>query len=825
MTTILTLLTGCVPSTGTSNSASKQLPADSTVPIVAASPTGGLFNAIQTVTLSANEGATIYYTTNGSAPTIASSVYSSPLTILTSTTLKFFAKDTVGNSSGVTTAIYSIDTAAPTVSCSPAGGSFTSTKTVTLTANESATIYYTLDGSNPTTAASVYSAPLTIDSSRTLKYFARDSVGNSNGIATQIYTIDASLAIPISQITVSEKQGVSSTNYPLTFGMVFKEGDVPQTVRLKVGGTPLSTQVDIKTRWSDGSVRHAVISALIPSIGIGASVPVTIETAATSASTGEMTKGDMLTTDIGATINLTGLSDSGYSGNLTADLRATLNADGPLNYWLKGGVTTEILLNQRLNNSLNANWEVRFYPGTPYIRISHSIENIESLYRGNINYAVAINQGNTTPAQVYSKATFQHNRQSRWRKVLWLGAAPPEVEIHYDLPYLISTGHIPKYDTSVVVSNVNSTYSNWLTKDRDIMGYGYLVKDFGTTGGRDEIGLLPAWTVRYLLTWSNKMREVMLNHADVTAGCPSHYRESNPAKSFYGRVLSIDDRPTVWTDESQVNSGNVADRLPAAIGTVTTQWRVDRAHQASFDYIPYLITGDRFYLDELYYWSAYNMSSQDSNASWGRNNALGIFRGEVRAQAWSLRTLAHTVIMSPDGPEKTYFANKLQNNLTYYQSVSTTYPLRYWGVDSYATKDNMTADVKYVTNSWMHDFVMIVLSHMRSMGIDTTALLSEHSKFTIGRFTAPDFNPYNGAPYRFPAVYTDSSYPLTWAQANASFVTQGSSYSSDPEGYASVSMAALAGMQDLPNADNAYSWLESHTTINHNASPQWSIVP
>jgi hypothetical protein len=82
------------------------IPGDTTAPIVSASPNGGTFTGSQNITLSANELATIYYTTNGTTPTTASAVYSSPIPISATTTLKFFAKDAARNSSAVQTVTF-----------------------------------------------------------------------------------------------------------------------------------------------------------------------------------------------------------------------------------------------------------------------------------------------------------------------------------------------------------------------------------------------------------------------------------------------------------------------------------------------------------------------------------------------------------------------------------------------------------------------------------------------------------------------------------------------------------------------------------------------
>ena len=66
-------------------------------PLTTATPSGGVYDSSQNVTLSTNVPATIHYTTNGTTPTTSSPVYSSPLPISADTTLSFFSVDSVGN--------------------------------------------------------------------------------------------------------------------------------------------------------------------------------------------------------------------------------------------------------------------------------------------------------------------------------------------------------------------------------------------------------------------------------------------------------------------------------------------------------------------------------------------------------------------------------------------------------------------------------------------------------------------------------------------------------------------------------------------------------
>jgi len=78
-----------------------------------------------------------------------------------------------------------------TPSVSPDGGTFLRRVTVTLTdITPGTTIYYTLDGSDPTTASLPYRGALRLRHSATVKTMAVGSSGNESGIATAPFTIN-----------------------------------------------------------------------------------------------------------------------------------------------------------------------------------------------------------------------------------------------------------------------------------------------------------------------------------------------------------------------------------------------------------------------------------------------------------------------------------------------------------------------------------------------------------------------------------------------------------------------------------------------------------
>ncbi|MBP2046998.1 chitobiase/beta-hexosaminidase C-terminal domain-containing protein [Methanobacterium aggregans] len=77
-----------------------------------------------------------------------------------------------------------------TVNANIKSGTYKTPQTVTLTTNNStATIYYTTDGSTPTTNSTKYTGAISVITSKTLKFFALDTEGNTSPIYTQQYNI------------------------------------------------------------------------------------------------------------------------------------------------------------------------------------------------------------------------------------------------------------------------------------------------------------------------------------------------------------------------------------------------------------------------------------------------------------------------------------------------------------------------------------------------------------------------------------------------------------------------------------------------------------
>lgn len=158
------------------------------------SPTAGSYATAQSVTISdATPGASIYYTTNGTTPTTSSSVYSAPIAVSSTETIEAIATATGYSTSAVATATYTITTLAATPTFSVPAGSYSTAQSVTISdTTPGAVLHYTTDGTTPTTSSSVYSAPITVSSSETLKAIATATGYSASQVASAAYTITSS---------------------------------------------------------------------------------------------------------------------------------------------------------------------------------------------------------------------------------------------------------------------------------------------------------------------------------------------------------------------------------------------------------------------------------------------------------------------------------------------------------------------------------------------------------------------------------------------------------------------------------------------------------
>jgi RHS repeat-associated protein len=176
---------------GDTNSAVASAAYTITVPTPTFSPAAGSYTGSQTVTISdSNSAATIYYTTNGTTPTTSSTKYTSAITVSASETLEAIATASGDTNSAVAKAVYTIVTPTPTFSV--AAGTYGSSQSVSISdSNSAATIYYTTNGTTPSTSSTKYTSAITVNSTETLEAIAVASGDTNSAVATAAYTFVA----------------------------------------------------------------------------------------------------------------------------------------------------------------------------------------------------------------------------------------------------------------------------------------------------------------------------------------------------------------------------------------------------------------------------------------------------------------------------------------------------------------------------------------------------------------------------------------------------------------------------------------------------------
>lgn len=172
----------------------RKLETVSTLSTPTASVDSGVFKTIQTVSLTAENGASIFYTTDGSEPNENSTLYTGPITLSSNTTLKFIAVKTGYNNSPVGEKTYVIELSgkASKPTANVTSGTYSDTLSVALSSTTTGSkIYYTLDGFEPTTSSAEYVTPISISATTTLKAIAVIGGLDNSDVSTFEYRISS----------------------------------------------------------------------------------------------------------------------------------------------------------------------------------------------------------------------------------------------------------------------------------------------------------------------------------------------------------------------------------------------------------------------------------------------------------------------------------------------------------------------------------------------------------------------------------------------------------------------------------------------------------
>ncbi len=407
--------------------------------------------------------------------------------------------------------------------------------------------------------------------------------------------------------------------------------------------------------------------------------------------------------------------------------------------WLSGPIANEWIVTAPLKTAqgvehphLTARFSVRSYTGLNKAKVDVTIENGWAYEPNpqNFTYDVQVLVGGAT---VYSKAALTHYSHARWRKTFWWGAAP-STHIKHNTAYLIASKAVPNYDQSITVSSTGLSAIAISAANAEPMHSGAANPEMPTTGGRLDLGLLPGWSAMYLLSMDKGAKETTLAMGDLAGSWGAHYRDKNT-----GRPVSLVNYPYMTILGSPGDTVNPAtgksEAFPACGGDCTSPLSPDTAHQPAFAYLPYVVTGDYYYLEELQFWAMWNMFRKNP---YYRGFEKGLLHAdEIRGAAWSLRTLAEVAYITPNSdPLKAQFETFLSNNLDYMNANFTNNSLGLFIPGDGAIEYNNGLGIA----PWQDDFFTAAVGRTAELGFDKAkSLLLYKAKFPVSRMNGPGF--------------------------------------------------------------------------------------
>ena len=365
-----------------------------------------------------------------------------------------------------------------------------------------------------------------------------------------------------------------------------------------------------------------------------------------------------------------------------------------------------------------------------------------------------------------SLSNIKHAHHTKWRYPLRFGFHQDNSSL-LDMRALMEIGAIPTFDltygTSIdtIKNNFQKTQSS---NPLNMQSSGLLTKYMPMTGGRDEIGIFPQWAVRYIMSGHPMARSVTLAHGEIAAYIPWHYYDSEtltPALPY--------NYPNIWIDERATKNKHGIPPLK-----YTSDWRIDVAHQPSLTYLPFIITGDRYYYDTLNALFMFNRLSYDP--AYTKN---GRFRDplleQIRSNGWFRRSSAEIQSILHENADPSAFYIKSQTkrdmNFLYEQFVQG----KVFGSPDKTIRNNsklageltgMLVGYDGPENSnFMQDLAALGIGFEAAMNITPwlNSFATWQSQFIAGRFLQINngYPPQMGAAYKFYQFVPDQNgYPL-----------------------------------------------------------------
>lgn len=529
----------------------------------------------------------------------------------------------------------------------------------------------------------------------------------------------------------------TTTGGYLTFGHVFKVGALQPTDTLvaRLGTTNLPVQLDVKAKHADGSVRHAALTFSVATIS--GSAPVMLaKGSAPPPATQAPTPPALIAAgyDVRTTLSGEVVSAATTLGKVT---------NPPT--WLNGPLVREWRVTAPAQGGkLKVTFDVRAYAdGSTLTDVIYDNSWFFQGGKANLTYDVTINQGTS---QLANWPGVKHYLYAKWMYPVGQSAG----NVQYDLPYLIDTGAIPRYDISLGISKPVPAPGPFAP-----LSTANVTTYMPGTGAREDIGPQPSWVARWIVGQDKDARDAMMANSLASGAVPWHLTDEST-----GQYLDLIKYKDFWFDGRNQSSIIPANGYgPPADGPEGNKFTPDLAHMPDLNYTPYLITGSHYQLDLMQAEGSYGVFSSLSGYFLPGTEAFAqqahLFCASLqqqRAFAWGLRSLAEAAYLTPDNdPLKAAFLTTLDVNLQALVKYHITDKAQaaYGAIDGFL----LPKDGDQIA-PWQQNYIITSLARVVEFGLGTVSsnasqMLTYMTQHSAGYFT----NGNNGFPQVDGAAY------------------------------------------------------------------------
>lgn len=562
----------------------------------------------------------------------------------------------------------------------------------------------------------------------------------------------------------------AQTSVPVTFGQIFKAGDVAkgETVVAMLDGRSIPLQVDVKARNPDGSLKHAVLTTFVPTLPGSASEPLALSASSSPAATGSPPSlARLLATQYDAKASLD-IGGTGYAVSARSLLQAAEHSGGckpwgtACGVWLSGPLVSEWVVSGpvtsstgTVNPNLRVYFNVRAYAGSApgsiaYVRTDIVIENTWAYSpQAQLQYTATLTSGSAR----YTSPALTQYAYTRWHQVLWWNASEPQVYLQQDTRYIQDSLAVSRYaalrPSEAFLAKVRQSCAPLDHCDQ--------TTHMGNVGAQPAIGPLPRWTSVYIVDPDVRAYNWMLANTDALGTYPTHFRDQAT-----GWPLSIQRHPYVtilgWTHARNAARGKGPhanlyrkDLLPTCVKNSELTKRCNgnsfstsgpywwsNAHQPAAGYVAYMVTGSHYYMEEMAFYAS--MSELEAGEAY-RGFSKGLIdraRSQVRGKAWVLREMVDAAWLLPDGyPLKAEFNDDVNNSIADFNARYTNNPnANPLGMMKSGSQYPINGKKNVAGTPWQHAFLTWSAGHAADLGFAGAAAFRDWlAKFEVGLMT------------------------------------------------------------------------------------------